>query len=461
MRGGRSFLVLVVVALGVGAYVYFVESGRDIGPSIVQGDPVFEIETGAIEELQVRSTSGETTTIRQDDGTWSIVEPAALAADAAAVGSLISTIETLTTERTVDDTPASVAEYGLDPARLSIAFRVAGDPALHRLDLGDRTPTGADLYARIEGDQKLILVASFHEATFDKTLFDLRDKKVLDFSRDGIETLRLASADADVIDLTRVGDDWRLSEPVDARGDFGAVDGIISRLFSARMTSVAFPPDPADAAEPSAADLGEYGLDRPAVVVTLGEGSSRATLAVGAEDDSGARYARDLSRPLVFTIETSLLDELTTTADDLRAKDLFAFRSFTAVGVDLTLEGADRTYEKQTTTSDDDPPATTTTWIEGGPDGGSVDESALLSLLTTLSNLRADAFATDALPSGEELVVTARFGDAGSPDEERVVFRKDGETVHAIREGEPGAAIVLTADFDRALALVKALIGRQ
>ena len=29
MRGGRSLLVLLVVALGLGAYIYFVESKRD------------------------------------------------------------------------------------------------------------------------------------------------------------------------------------------------------------------------------------------------------------------------------------------------------------------------------------------------------------------------------------------------------------------------------------------------
>ena len=29
MRGGRSFLILLVVALGLGAYIYFVESKRE------------------------------------------------------------------------------------------------------------------------------------------------------------------------------------------------------------------------------------------------------------------------------------------------------------------------------------------------------------------------------------------------------------------------------------------------
>ena len=57
------------------------------------------------------------------------------------------------------------------------------------------------------------------------------------------------------------------------------------------------------------------------------------------------------------------------------------------------------------------------------------------------------------------MVVTARFGEAASPTEERVVFRKSGDVVHAVREGEPGAAVVSTEDFDRALSLFKELTG--
>jgi len=53
--------------------------------------------------------------------------------------------------------------------------------------------------------------------------------------------------------------------------------------------------------------------------------------------------------------------------------------------------------------------------------------------------------------------VTARFGDASAPQTETVTLRKVGTVVHAIRTGEPGAAVVSTADFDKAMGLVKEL----
>jgi hypothetical protein len=52
-----------------------------------------------------------------------------------------------------------------------------------------------------------------------------------------------------------------------------------------------------------------------------------------------------------------------------------------------------------------------------------------------------------------------KFGEPKSPKDERVTFRKSGSTVQAIRQGEPGAAVVSTADFDKVVAGLKELTG--
>ena len=61
MRGGRSFLILLVLALGLGGYAYFVESKRDLSDPKTVKAKVFGLEAGKIEEVKVTSASGETT----------------------------------------------------------------------------------------------------------------------------------------------------------------------------------------------------------------------------------------------------------------------------------------------------------------------------------------------------------------------------------------------------------------
>ena len=138
--------------------------------------------------------------------------------------------------------------------------------------------------------------------------------------------------------LARSGSDWTVKQPVPARADYSAVEGLLTRVASGNMTKLVEP----NAADPAV--LAKYGLDKPAATVTLGAGSSRATLAIGKEED-GVVYARDQSRPMVFAVEPALATDLKKPADDYRDKDLFEFRNFNADRVRIT-RGAD-TYEFQ------------------------------------------------------------------------------------------------------------------
>ena len=85
----------------------------------------------------------------------------------------------------------------------------------------------------------------------------------------------------------------------------------------------------------------------------------------------------------------------------------------------------------------------------------------MTDFLNTVSSLRADSFTDHALASGDDLVVVARSGDASAASEEHVTLRKSGTTVQAIRSDEPGAAVVPTADFDKAVTQFKELTGTK
>jgi hypothetical protein len=226
------------------------------------------------------------------------------------------------------------------------------------------------------------------------------------------------------------------------------------------MKAIVAPEAGAPSAELTPADLKKYGFDKPQAVATLGAGSTRAAIAIGGKADETTVYARDLSRPLVFTVESSLLADLTRKPDELRVKDVFAFRSFNALGVDLSHGGQTYTFEKQKNASAEQS-TTAEVWKQTKPAARDVDQTKVNDLLNVVSNIRADSFVDKAAAAGDDLTVAARHGEAGSPSSERVVLRKSGTVVHAIRPGEPGAAVVPTADFDKAIALLKELTGAK
>ena len=340
MRSGRSFLLLLVVAAGLGGYIYFVEMERDpaADSALAARTKVFAIEAGTVEEVEITNAEAEVTRVTRQDTTWSLVAPEAVDADPVEVSTVVSSLESLEQVKVIDDNPASAEPFGLAPARIRIAFKTSGDAAPQTLLIGNKTPTGGDLYAKIDGAPAIFLIGAYLEDTFNRKPFDLRDKTVLRFDRANVDTITLAQGDTRIA-LARTGMDWRLSAPVDARADTAAVDGLVSQIFQARMTAIA-------SSDAATGTLGEYGLDQPQVLVTLGAGSAKAELAIGKEEDETHIFARDVSRPLIFSVDKALLDELLKKADGFRVKDVFAYRSFSAFGMDVTLNGVTYTFEK-------------------------------------------------------------------------------------------------------------------
>jgi hypothetical protein len=492
MNRGRSFLILLVVALGLGGYIFFVESKRDLTDPATLKAKLFTVDSAKVEALEVRAADGSTTSLKKEGETWRIVAPEALDADEAQVSTLVNTLESAEVQRVIDPNPTSVKDFGLDPARYSIAFRAAGETAMKRLDLGNKTPTGADLYARVEGDPKLLLLSGYLEDSLNRTTFDLREKTVLKFTRDAVDAIQVHAEAAKPADstkdtekdakgakdtkgaketkdtkgakpaaktppaapvdfsLAKKGNDWRLTGAVDARADYGTVEGLIGRLEQVRMKSIV-------AAAATPADQKKYGFDKPQGQVTLGAGSTRATLILGAKHDDTSVYARDLSRPLVFTVESSLLDDLRKKPDDIRVKDIFTFRSFSATSVDVILGGQTFSFGKDKPAAEQS--TTTEIWKQKAPAAKDVDQTKFTDLLSTLSNLRADSFVDKAFTTPDLLTIVAKSGDAAAPVEERVTFRKSGDVVQAIRSGEASAAVVPAVELEKALALAKELTG--
>ena len=477
MRGAKSLLILLGVAVALGGYIYFIELKRDPSGTPEKKDKVFTVESGKIEELEIRAASGEVTSLKKQGDNWQIVQPAGIDVDPSEVTSVVSTLETLEMQRSLEDNPSSVKEYGLEPPRLSVGFKTASDPAMKRLQIGKKTPTGSDIYARVEGQPKLFLISAFLEDSLNKTPFNLRDKTVLKIDRVGVDMVSLEPQGQPAMTFQRKESEWRFTKPIDARADFSAVDNIVGKVAQAKMKALE-PAPPGK--ELSPADLKKYGFDKPQASATLGVGSTRATLQLGGKKDDTTIYARDLARPtLIFTLESSLLDDFKHKPADLRKKDLFDFRSFTAVGMDLSMgkdaatfakvkeepekpkDDKDKDKDKDKAKAPETPPAPVEKWKLTKPTAKDIDQTKVTDLLTTLSNLRADTFADKAATGGEELVVTARFGDPAKPQTERVIFRKSGGAVHAIVAGEPGAAVVSTADFDKAVTIFKELAGSK
>lgn len=442
MSRGKSTLLLLAVALGLGAYIYFVEMKREPSDAEPPKDRVFAgLEAGAITSVTVRATSGDETTVEREGAGWRITAPIKARADGAEVSSLTSNLATLDISRSVEEAPADLAPFGLAEPRMSIAFTT--DDSTQTLLLGDRTATGGDIYAKLEGQSRVFLIPSWLETSLDRTTFQLRDKSIVSVDRTQVDSISIIGAPG-TIELVKDGDRWSLKQPISARADSGAVDTLLTRLTTGQMRAVV-------AEEPATLDV--YGLEPARTTVTLSGGGERlAQVLVGSESNGSAVHMKDAARTVVFTVDTSLASDLQRTASAYRRKALFDVETTSAASLSVTREdGTTLTFERRP--PDDDANAAPA-WRQTAPEGASMPADRIGEFASRLQTLRAESWQVRAprgVPPLATITVRAE-GDDGQAETVRLV--RDGESVLALRDDEPGAARLALSTVDDLLRLL-------
>src|SRR3954464_3572390 len=187
MRGLKSTIALVIVLVGLGAYIYFVtwkqpEAGADTGK---KQEKVFAaLDSSKIDEVKVTSAAGDATTVKKNTDGWQLVQPLTAKADDGEISTLTSALASTEIVRVIDENPGNLNEYGLSNPRIEGDFKASGDKDSRKLLIGDKTAAGAGRYAQRGDDQRLFLNPVMQEPSLNRTKFELRDEGLVKFDRE-------------------------------------------------------------------------------------------------------------------------------------------------------------------------------------------------------------------------------------------------------------------------------------
>lgn len=443
MKRLTSTLLLVVVAAGLGAYIYFVDSkspaAGPAGSSEVK-EKVFTVEADKINELRI-TYKGESALLKKDQAGWKLFEPAQLEADPPEAIGVTTALSSVDIVRVVDENATNLEQFGLANPNITVAFKAEGGAA-GTLKLGNKNATQGEIYALKNDDKRVFLVSSFQETSFNRTPFDLRDKKILKFDRDKADALAMVKG-TDTIEMSRSDSEWKVVKPVASRSDYSVIEGFIGRLASANMSKLV---------EEHAKDMAKYGLDKPTMTVTIGAGSAKTVLEIG-KTENGEMFARDAARPVVFTVDSTLATDLNKPFDDYRKKELFEFRPFFLAKLRAVLDAPSgpKTYEfeKQQPATPADPETWKVTRVGGS--SHTADQTAMDDLLNKLVAIKAESFVDTKTKTGLDkpaLVVSVSFDEGKF---ERVRFGQVGDNAYGLRDGEAGIGKIDQASMRAAM----------
>ena len=372
-------LVVLAVALGLGAYLYFVESKKEVKPDEKPKEKVFTLESAKVKELDL--SSADHIHLVKEGSAWRMTQPGPAPADATEVESVLTSLAGLELDEVVGDAVTDLAQYGLAQPRTTVSATVEGVQEPVKLMLGDKTPDGAGVYAKTGASPRVFTVAAFQEGALSKKPFDLRDRDVLHVKQDAVASMDVTGPQGSY-SLASDGTSWKILRPIATRAGRWSVDGLVGALASLRMESVA-----AETAE----DLKPFGLDKPARTVHLGlkDGSSR-TLEIGGGAGEKTFHAREAGSRQVVVIPGAIVDDLAKGLGELRAKRLLEVATYEVSSIEAQAGATKRTYVRSS--EKDKEGIDVYKWRRTAPNEAAIDTNKVQDTLFAVGGLEVQEF---------------------------------------------------------------------
>ena len=409
----RGLLIAIVVLAALAATLYWSDhrksSAEAAKPAAGAAPSILKLDENSITKLELKKKDAPAILLTKSGADWKIAEPKPFRADQSAVSGVLSTLSPLNSERLVDEKTPDVQRYGLDHPSLEVDV-TEKDNKTQRLLLGDDTPAGSAVYAALAGDPRVFTIAAYHRSSLDKSVNDLRDKRLLTVSPDKVSRLEIAGKNGN-IEFGRNKDEWQILKPEPTRADVYAVSGLVSKLTDARMDLSA---SDTEAKQSDSA----FAHGTPVATVKLTDESSTEELQIRKSKDS--YYAKSSVVEGAYKINSDLADAVNKKLEDFRDKKLFDFGY--ADPNKLEIHSGSKLVSL----------------MRGGQDwwdnGKKIDEDSVRPLISNLRDLSAEAFVDSGFTTPEiEATVTSDDGKRV----EKVLISKSGSNYVAKRENEP------------------------
>jgi Domain of unknown function (DUF4340) len=321
----KHTLILLVLAVGFAAYVQLVDKKI---PTTKEREEkkgrLFEFDRDKITAIAIKTPETKIE-LKKAGQNWLVETPVKDRADSTTVTSLLTSVELLRSESTIDNEGKGVGkdqlkEFGIADSQTKVTLTVDGKPV--ELVFGKDTTMENRVYAHVDGTKTVEVVSSTLRNDISKKADEFRDKKLSDLTLSQI-TKAVIKTQAGEIETERKDDHWSIVRPLKARGDDAKVGDVVSQAISARI----------DAFVADTSKLAEYGLDQPRGTITLTvEGQQQPqVLSIGGspkdEKDKEKVYAKLSSRDAVVLLPKSIAGLLDTKPNDLRDKKLALYNN--------------------------------------------------------------------------------------------------------------------------------------
>ena len=420
-----------------------VKKDVDRKPEEFRDRKLTDLITAQIMRVVLKTPAGEMELQKKGDH-WDIVKPLRARGDDQKIADLIAQVTTARIQQFVADDHGDLHAYGLAEPRGAITLFTQEDKRGQLLQIGGVPEKEKDqLYVRFAPRGFVYTLPKKIEEVLDTKPNDLRDRHLVRIDTNILDRITIDAPGKGKTVLARKGENWTIVSRKNAPANSGEVRRLIERLQNEQLTRFV---------EDVASNLPKYGLDKPQLQLTFSSFASEntaetkageqpfATIVFGKADGDNV-YARLGDEPFVVAVRRSLLDRLST--DPLQWQELWIFKFKPEQIHRLSVAANNESSLVRNAKGE-------WTWVNGG---GSINQTNLESLLTTLSNLHAVRWVAATAPQQgfdkPQLAITFTTSLDDKSSHKLLIGSKDGDgTWFARAEEREGTFVVSDPDFN-------------
>ena len=273
-----------------------------------KGEKLFDFDKAHVKTLRLEKDGQLVVQLEKSDKGWQLTQPVQARGDDAMIDPLLTALSSLKEKKSLDG-EKDLKPFGLDKPALEVSVKL-DDGKEQAVQFGGENAFDNTLYAKKKGDSAVRAIDAWHKSTFDKSAFDLREKRITELPA-GAEVKRIeVTSAAPRYTLEKDGAAWKVNGQAADNATAGTVASALKEL---RATAVA--------AETSS-KLSEFGLDKPAAVAKVTAGAETRTVKLG-KDAAGKAYAMRDDSPVVYEVAPQILSDVEKQPFDLENKQLF------------------------------------------------------------------------------------------------------------------------------------------
>lgn len=317
----KKNLILLGIASVLGLFVYFyeIQGEKERQETKQYESSLMKMELDEIQSVTLIQRQNNLIKYNRVENSWEIIEPVRSTVEESAINGNQSAFINANIKRKLLTTSDKLKNFGLEKPNLEVIIESKDG---RRLDLliGDEAATRGDLFVAFRDSNIVFITSNDVKTQAEKTLFDLRDKKIAHFNKDDVRQIELITKEHSIL-LEKIADNWVMQTP-DLPVEQTRVNGFLSSLTN--YSAKAFVAE-------SFEDEVEYGFDKPAarVRLSLGEEMALKEIVIGnvvfEDNDDLEFYGYESGRPAVFSIRESTKEDVSHAPFYFQDKQLLSF----------------------------------------------------------------------------------------------------------------------------------------